>query len=45
MLAGVSAESVIVFDALEVAPLRFVWSAGSDNFSQQLQEFRWTVSP
>lgn len=45
MLAGVSAETVLLFDALAVAPFRFVWEASSDNYRQQFQPYDWTVTP
>lgn len=45
MLAGVSAETVLLFDPLDVAPFRFVWEASSDNYSQRFQPYTWTVTP
>ena len=45
MLAGVSAETVLLFDPLDVAPFRFVWEASSDNYSQRFQPYEWTVTP
>jgi hypothetical protein len=45
MLAGIAAETVLMFDPLQVAPLRFVWSASSDNYGQRFQDYVWEVTP